>query len=98
MANSKRLTMSSKAQRSEPITIGLDIGYGVTKAVTDKNVVTFPSVAGYAHHIRFRADQLSQLYPGEQITDEDGDWFVGNLALSQLKAHEQLRLRGRTVG
>jgi plasmid segregation protein ParM len=77
-------------------TIGLDIGYGVTKAITDEQALAFPSVIGYAVDIKFRSDEIARAHPGDQITDEDGDWFVGDLALSQLRAGGQLRLRGRT--
>ena len=66
------------------LTIGLDIGYGVTKVVTAEQVITFPSICGHAREIKFRADELSARYPGDQIVDEDGRWFVGDLALNQL--------------
>jgi plasmid segregation protein ParM len=79
------------------LTIGLDIGYGVTKVVTDEQVITFPSVCGHAREIKFRADDLAAKYPGDQITDEDGSWFVGDLALGQILPGELLRLRGRTA-
>jgi plasmid segregation protein ParM len=79
------------------LTIGLDIGYGVTKAVTNEQVITFPSVCGHAREIKFQADDLAAKYPGDQITDDDGNWFVGDLALGQLPLGELLRLRGRTV-
>lgn len=78
-------------------TIGLDIGYGVTKALTGQQNVLFPSVCGHAHELKFQADEIAERHPGEQITDEDGAWFVGSLALSQLRPGEILRLRGRTV-
>ncbi len=78
------------------LTIGLDIGYGVTKAVTDKAVLMFPSVCGYAREIKFRPEDLAKRYPGDQLSD-DGDWFVGDLALSQVPTAELLRLRGRTA-
>jgi plasmid segregation protein ParM len=79
------------------LTIGLDIGYGVTKVVTDDQVITFPSVCGHAREIKFRAEELAAKYPGDQITDDDGSWFVGDLALGQLLPGELLRLRGRTA-
>jgi plasmid segregation protein ParM len=77
--------------------IGMDIGYGVTKALTDRAQVAFPSVAGYARDIKFRADEIAVKYPGDQVFDDEGHWFVGDLALSQLGAGEQRRLRGRTA-
>lgn len=91
--------MSSKQRTpiESVVTIGLDIGYGAVKAVTTDQVITFPSVCGHARAIKFRADELSTKYPGDQITDDDGSWFVGDLALSQVPPGELLRLRGRTA-
>ncbi len=79
------------------LTVGLDIGYGVVKAVTDNDAVAFPSIMGHAREIKFQRDAIQQKYPGDQITDDDGDWFVGDLALAQLPPGELLRLRGRTA-
>lgn len=87
----------TKAINNGVITVGLDIGYGVTKALTGNQIVAFPSVAGYAHEIAYHSEELTVKYPGEQLSDDDGDWFIGDLALSQLRAGEQLRLRGRTA-
>lgn len=92
--------MSNKQQKPRTerlVTIGLDIGYGVVKAVTDSTVVAFPSVCGHAREIKFRAEELAAQYPGDQIADDEGSWFVGELALSQLPTGELLRLRGRTA-
>lgn len=83
-------------ERGGPLTIGLDIGYGVVKAVTSDAVIMFPSVAGHAREIKFRQEDLTARYPGEQIIDEDGSWFTGDLALAQIPPGELLRLRGRT--
>ncbi|MEQ8673722.1 MAG: ParM/StbA family protein [Aggregatilineales bacterium] len=91
------MTGKRKATVNGALTIGLDIGYGVVKAVTDKETVTFPSVMGHAREIKFQADEIVQRHPGDWISDDDGAWFVGNLALSQLPAGELLRLRGRTA-
>ncbi|MBI1277843.1 MAG: hypothetical protein GC179_06920 [Anaerolineaceae bacterium] len=79
------------------LTIGLDIGYGVVKAVTSDQVVMFPSVTGHAREIKFQQEDLAQRHPGDQITDDEGNWFVGDLALAQLPTGELLRLRGRTA-
>jgi hypothetical protein len=79
------------------MTMGLDIGYGVVKAVTTEQVVMFPSVMGHAREIKFQQEEIAGRHPGDQITDEDGDWFVGDLALAQLPPGELLRLRGRTA-
>jgi hypothetical protein len=79
------------------LTIGLDVGYGVTKAVTNEQVITFPSVCGHAREIKFRADEIAARHPGDQLRDNDGLWFLGDLALVQLPPGELLRLRGRTA-
>jgi plasmid segregation protein ParM len=94
--------MSKHNTRNTPqpgsiITIGLDIGYGVTKAVTDDQVLTFPSVMGHAREIKFQQDEIARRHPGDQINDDEGSWFIGDLALSQLPPGELLRLRGRTA-
>ncbi len=80
------------------LTVGLDIGYGVTKVVTDQTAAAFPSVAGHAREIKFNQEALATRYPGDQLTEEDGStWFIGDLALAQLPPGELLRLRGRTA-
>jgi hypothetical protein len=68
------------------------IAHGVTNAVTSEQVITFPSMCRHAREIKFRADDLAANYPGDQIIDDDGNGFVGDLALSQLPPDEQLRL------
>lgn len=90
--------MSKRKETIDSVmSIGLDIGYGVVKAVTDKQIITFPSVMGHAREIKFQADEIVQRHPGDWISDDDGTWFVGDLALSQLPTGELLRLRGRTA-
>jgi plasmid segregation protein ParM len=79
------------------ITIGLDIGYGVVKVVTNDGAFAFPSVMGHAREIKFQQETIQQKYPGDQISDDEGTWFVGDLALAQLPPGELLRLRGRTA-
>jgi plasmid segregation protein ParM len=79
------------------ITIGLDIGYGVVKAVSSEAVIKFPSVMGHARELKFAQDDIAERHPGDQITDDEGEWFVGDLALTQLPPGEMLRLRGRTA-
>lgn len=90
--NSKQPTLLGSA-----VTMGLDIGYGVVKAVTADQVVMFPSVMGHAREIKFQQEDIAKRHPGDQITDDSGDWFVGDLALAQLPPGELLRLRGRTA-
>lgn len=92
---SKRRTAPAPAP-SSILTIGLDIGYGETKAVTSEAVVKFPSVMGHARELKFAQDDIAARHPGDQIKD-DGAWFVGDLALAQLPPGELLRLRGRTA-
>lgn len=79
------------------LTVGLDIGYGVVKVVTDDRAFAFPSVMGHAREIKFQQETIQQKYPGDQISDDEGTWFVGDLALAQLPPGELLRLRGRTA-
>ncbi len=79
------------------ITVGLDIGYGVVKVVTNDGAFAFPSVMGHAREIKFQQETIQQKYPGDQISDDEGTWFVGDLALAQLPPGELLRLRGRTA-
>jgi plasmid segregation protein ParM len=93
---SKRNTKNT-ALPGSTVTIGLDIGYGVVKAVTPDQVVMFPSVMGHAREIKFQQEDIGKRHPGDQIRDEDGEWFVGDLALAQLPPGELLRLRGRTA-
>ena len=89
--------MAQATVTNEAITIGLDIGYGVVKAFTPQQTVVFPSVCGHARQMKFQAAEITDRYPGEQIKDDEGTWFVGDLALSQLPPPELLRLRGRTA-
>jgi len=89
---------SKSVSKSNSIfTVGLDIGYGVVKVVTDEVSFGFPSVLGHAREIKFQQEAIQQKYPGDQIADDEGDWFVGDLALAQLPPGELLRLRGRTA-
>ncbi|MBK8022021.1 MAG: ParM/StbA family protein [Chloroflexi bacterium] len=92
-----RRSAAKPASPAGVLTIGLDIGYGITKAVTTDQVLTFPSVLGHAREIKFQQDEIAQRHPGDQIRDDDGLWFAGDLALSQLPPGELLRLRGRTA-
>lgn len=78
-------------------TIGLDLGYRATKGVSDNGSITFPSVAGHSHEIKFKATEISAKYPGDQITDDQGEWFIGDLALKQVPQNELLMLQGRTA-
>ncbi len=83
--------------RDNLLTIGLDIGYGAVKAVTKDAALIFPSVCGHARDIKFQQNEIAERHPGDQLQDDDGTWFIGELALSQLTPGELLRLRGRTA-
>ena len=93
----RKTKKTDTATQNGILTIGLDIGYGVVKAITDEAAITFPSVAGHARDIKFQQDYLAEKYAGDQIADDQGQWFVGELALKQLTPGELLRLRGRTA-
>ena len=73
----RKTKKKDKATETGILTIGLDIGYGVVKAITDQTAITFPSVAGHARDIKFQQDYLTEKYAGDQITDDHGQWFVG---------------------
>lgn len=91
----KKLT--NNGARNGVAVVGLDIGYGITKALTDAQTVVFPSVWGVARELKHQQQEIAAKYPGDQMSDDDGDWFMGELALSQLTAAQQRRLRGRTA-
>lgn len=88
---------TTPVQTRSALTIGLDIGYGVTKAVTADQAVAFPSVMGAGHTFAFKADEILERYPGMQLFDAGAHVFAGDLALSQLRPHQQRRLLGRTA-
>jgi plasmid segregation protein ParM len=71
---------------NEHLTIGLDIGYGDTKAACENGRrACFPSLVAPAERIRFRAD-VTVTVPtnGVMLRDtEEGDLFVGELAARQ---------------
>jgi plasmid segregation protein ParM len=89
---------SNKITTDVIVNIGLDVGYGHTKLVssTSKEAIIFPSVMGHARNVKYGAETLAERYPGDQLTDNEGAWFVGDLAQSQLRAGEQISLNGRT--
>lgn len=93
----KKKSSNSKSLTGSVVTIGLDVGYGVVKAITDDTVITFPSVMSHARETKFQHDDITARHPGDQIIDDEGEWFVGELALSQLPPDELLRLRGHTA-
>ena len=97
MAKRKTSKQQDTSAASGITTVGLDIGYGVVKVATDDTALGFPSVMGHAREIKFQQETIQQKYPGDRISDDEGEWFVGDLELAQLPPGELLRLRGRTA-
>jgi plasmid segregation protein ParM len=79
--------------------VGMDIGYGYTKAVGEDAQVVFPSVIGKAERIRYESDLHSQFVShdglGIALITEEGDRFVGELALLQSRVQWTLLDRSR---
>lgn len=79
--------------------VGVDIGYGYTKAVGEATQVVFPSVVGKAERIRYENDLHGQLGSGDEsgiaLITEEGDRFVGELALLQSRVQWTLLDRSR---
>lgn len=84
-----------KNQGSTLETIGVDIGYGVTKAVNEGDSVSFPSVWGRATETRFQTSATAENYRGDDLTDDEGDWLIGYKA--QKHAGVLLDIRGRSA-
>lgn len=79
------------------LTVGVDVGFGVTKAVTHTGrMIMIPSVYGPAREFAFQAEKIAEKYPGCQLADDDGTWFMGHLALSQIPTDQIIRLRARS--
>jgi plasmid segregation protein ParM len=80
--------------------VGIDIGYGYTKAVGRDRQVVFPSVVGKAERVRYESD-LRQLGAsgdgGAEIAliTEEGDHFIGELAMLQSRVQWTLLDRSR---
>jgi plasmid segregation protein ParM len=77
--------------------IGLDIGYGYTKAVTSTAEVVFPSVVGQAERIRYESDLISENGRGIHLVTPGGERFVGELALLQSRIKWTPQDRGRVT-
>ncbi|MBI5668398.1 MAG: hypothetical protein HZC41_10365 [Chloroflexi bacterium] len=56
-------TAESQGVSGGILTVGLDIGYGVTKVVTDQTAIAFLSVAGHAREIKFHQEHWQQNIP-----------------------------------
>ena len=93
----KKATQAAPLPDSDAIlTMGLDIGYGAVKAVAELyEPIIFPSVWGKAREIAAETGFDPVDYPGDQLTDDSGAWFVGNLANKQLAEAEISFLQGR---
>ena len=60
--------------------IGLDIGYGWTKAVGNTgNTISFASVMGPAVQISYRSDLARDKGNHHTYRVDDADWFVGEV-------------------
>ncbi len=78
--------------------VGVDIGYGYTKATSGTSEVVFPSVVGKAERIRYESDfDRSAAGQSRQIAviTAEGDRFVGELALLQSRVRWTLLDRSR---
>ncbi len=78
--------------------VGVDIGYGYTKAAGGGQEVVFPSVVGEAERIRYQSD-LVQPPAGNAhaiaLITQEGRRFVGDLALLQSRVRWTLLDRSR---
>ncbi len=83
---------------SKATIIGLDIGYGYTKAVGDGALVTFPSVVGQAEKIRYESDLAARNGRRDiHLVTGEGERFVGALALLQSRVKWTPRERDRAT-
>ena len=60
MPKQKKSSQEPTFSTSPTLTLGLDIGYGVTKAVTEDAAIAFPSVAGHARRLEGRLDAVEE--------------------------------------
>jgi plasmid segregation protein ParM len=78
--------------------LGIDIGYGYTKAATARKRVQFPSVVGRAERIRYKDDDLIHSNgTGAHLVTAEGEYFVGELALLQSRVRWSPQDRQRTT-
>lgn len=87
----------NKQVSGQPITIGLDVGYGAVKAVSDGKSAVFPSVWARAIEQRFQTSITAEKYPGDDISDDEGDWWIGNKAMKHAPGDRKQNARGRTA-
>src|SRR5258708_1879259 len=86
----------SRVDKDAVVKIGADIGYGLAKAVSERQEVIFPSAMGRHRELKWQDEAQVARYPGDMLTDDDGRWFIGELAVKQLRAGELVKLRGRS--
>lgn len=78
------------------LVIGLDVGYGLVKALAwGFDPVKFRTVYGHERDLGYQKIEIMQKHPGESISTDDGDFFVGDLAAQHLPVAEQFTLAGR---
>lgn len=88
--------MPRKKKRPTPLTVGLDIGYGITKATSGSEPITFPSVWGRKGDVTYASTATQTLYTGDDLTDDDGEWWIGEKAQTHVATHKLRDLRSRT--
>jgi hypothetical protein len=67
MGASKTTKKKTSRTAANILTIGLDIGYGVVKVVTDDTAFSFPSVTGHAREIKFQQGTIQQSIPATRL-------------------------------
>lgn len=76
--------------------IGIDMGFGDTKATDGQKTITFPSVIGLEQLIQYQqTDFLNQA--GIHLSIEDNGYFVGEMALQQANVTRQSLDRHRSM-
>ncbi len=61
--------------------LGIDIGFGFTKASNGKDVIMFKSILGEASDIQFWSNfDKKALTSGLHVTIDDSTYFVGDFA------------------
>lgn len=79
--------------------VGIDVGYGYTKAADGAREVVFPSVIGRAERIRYQSDLRGGAgrSNGLSLGVDGSEYFVGELALQQSRVQFTLLDRSRTT-
>lgn len=80
----------------EPLPLGIDVGYGASKVLAwGFGIILFKTIYGHERDLGYDESRILAQHPGEAITTDEGSWFIGDLAATQLTPREQLSLRGR---